>query len=144
MIVGIVFMSFLAVSSPKHDAQAMSAQTSSTHHCQCTEFVKSYYHLPVIPYDAGSWIQALPIATHYQWTQDSGISRGDIAVWGYSTTAPHGHVAIVSNIDDSSQGIVVTFLGANQVGSRFHDLQCNNASYWPTSEDWSAAVYFHR
>jgi hypothetical protein len=58
---------------------------------------------------------------------------------------PFGHVAIVKGISDSSQGTMITFLGANQYGSsRFASRQCNNANYWQDSSEWNSAVFFYR
>lgn len=121
-------------------ASAAPVQSHAAHFCQCTEYVNSYYHLS-IPYDAYQWKTYLP---NYGWQQESSgtIRVGDIAVWGTNLSA-NGHVAIVNSISGSSTGATITFLGANQGGSQFTSLNCNDVSYWATSTKWSLATYFH-
>ena len=119
-----------------------SAQARAMHYCQCVEYVNSYYRMHV-PGDAYQWTANLP---DYGWNQEpfDTIRVGDIVVWDQDSMPPYGHVAIVSDISDSSQGTIMTFLGANQDGSRFPSLQCNDASYWQDSSYWSSAVFFSR
>lgn len=123
-------------------ASAPSAQAHATHYCQCVEYVNSYYRMHV-PGDAYQWTANLP---DYGWNQEpvGSIGVGDIAVWDRDVMPPFGHVAIVSDIRDSSQGTTITFLGANQYGSRFTSLQCNDVYYWQDSSEWSSAVFFSR
>ncbi|GHO98643.1 hypothetical protein KSF_086910 [Reticulibacter mediterranei] len=128
---------FLSFSPP---ASAASAQPHGVHYCQCTEYVNSYYHMSV-PGNAYQWKTELP---GYGWQQESSgtIRVGDIAVWG-TNFSTYGHLAIVNSISGSSAGATITFLGANQDGSRFTSLNCNDVSYWSTPYYWSLAVYFH-
>jgi surface antigen len=123
-------------------ASATSARAYTTHYCQCVEYVNSYYGMHV-PGNAYQWIANLP---QYGWHQEpvGTVGIGDIAVWDWDAMPPYGHVAIVSDISDSSQGTTMTLFGANQDGSRFPSLRCNDVSYWQDSSYWSSAVFFSR
>src|SRR5258708_3120604 len=121
---------------------APSVQARTMHYCPCVEYVNSYYGMHV-PGDAYQWIANLP---YYGWHQEpvGTIRIGDIAVWDQYAMPTVGHVAIVSRVSDSSQGATITFLGANQYGSRFNSLQCNDVNYWQDPSEWNSAVFFYR
>lgn len=134
-LIGCSLFLSLSVSAPPVQARAM-------HYCQCVEYVNYYYGMHV-PGDAYQWASNLP---DYGWYQEAGstIRTGDIAVWDQYAMPDFGHVAIVSSVSNSSQGTIVTFLGANQSGSRFFSLRCSDVTYWKDSSEWNAAVFFHR
>jgi hypothetical protein len=144
-VLALLILSGYLVSCPSFfalSASATSARADATSYCQCVKYVNSYYGMHV-PGNAYQWIANLP---QYGWNQEpfDTIRVGDIAVWDQDVMPPYGHVAIVSDISDSSQGITMTFLGANQDGFRFPSFQCNDASYWQDSSYWSSAVFFSR
>ena len=141
-ILGVLFIGSFYISPPNHVAHAVSTRPSSNHYCQCVEFVWRYYHLSnsMMNYSAGSWIQELPVYTN--WRRDPNINIGDIVVWPYSQSMPSGHVGVVSGIQGSSQFAYIIVLAANQYGSTFTELTCNDVSY--VSWDISGPVYFHR
>ncbi|WP_212823096.1 CHAP domain-containing protein [Catellatospora sp. TT07R-123] len=107
------------------------------------KYVKTRYVLNGVG-DAWQWEALLPAEGFTKMTVTT-VRVGDIAVWDYNEEPDVGHIAIVQGIYPSSQGLAMSFRGANQRGNpKFTENGCNNVSDWVSATAWATASFFHR